>query len=222
MGYLENAACNGRRPKRVGPQRIYSRPRLVKRLVAERDVARFVVAPSGFGKTSLGLEYAASMFSFRGVHWLDCSSPCFLRDLDAGIIAKTFIARPVQLDLVVFDDVPFLADARLECFSHEIDALLDAGCEVLVTTTPAFGAIADAQRDCVIVGARDLLVDDCELSSSHVASVEGLRECDRVPAFLWGGQDGMRTFARHAPWRDAFRNACSRIRDGSLAGGLLR
>ena len=196
MGYLENAACNGRRPKRVGPQRIYSRPRLVKRLVAERDVARFVVAPSGFGKTSLGLEYAASMFSFRGVHWLDCSSPCFLRDLDAGIIAKTFIARPVQLDLVVFDDVPFLADARLECFSHEIDALLDAGCEVLVTTTPAFGAIADAQRDCVIVGARDLLVDDCELSSSHVASVEGLRECDRVPAFLWGGQDGMREFLR--------------------------
>ena len=184
MGYLENAACNGRRPKKIGPQRIYSRPRLVKRLVAERDVARFVVAPSGFGKTSLGLEYAASMFSFRGVHWLDCSSPCFLRDLDAGIIAKTLIARPAQLDLVVFDDVPFLADARSECFSHEIDALLETGCEVLVTTTPAFGAIADAQRDCVIVGARDLLVDDCELSSSHVASVEGLRECDRVPAFL--------------------------------------
>lgn len=196
MGYLENAACNGRRPKKIGPQRIYSRPRLVKRLVAERDVARFVVAPSGFGKTSLGLEYAASMFSFRGVHWLDCSSPCFLRDLDAGIIAKTLIARPAQLDLVVFDDVPFLADARSECFSHEIDALLEAGCEVLVTTTPAFGAIADAQRDCVIVGARDLLVDDCELSSSHVASVEGLRECDRVPAFLWGGQDGMREFLR--------------------------
>lgn len=155
-----------------------------------------MVAPSGFGKTSLGLEYAASMFSFRGVHWLDCSSPCFLRDLDAGIIAKTLIARPAQLDLVVFDDVPFLADARSECFSHEIDALLEAGCEVLVTTTPAFGAIADAQRDCVIVGARDLLVDDCELSSSHVASVEGLRECDRVPAFLWGGQDGMREFLR--------------------------
>ena len=85
---------------------------------------------------------------------------------------------------------------RSECFSHEIDALLEAGCEVLVTTTPAFGAIADAQRDCVIVGARDLLVDDCELSSSHVASVEGLRECDRVPAFLWGGQDGMREFLR--------------------------
>ena len=124
MGYLENAACNGRRPKKIGPQRIYSRPRLVKRLVAERDVARFVVAPSGFGKTSLGLEYAASMFSFRGVHWLDCSSPCFLRDLDAGIIAKTLIARPAQLDLVVFDDVPFLADARSECFSHEMDALL--------------------------------------------------------------------------------------------------
>ena len=115
------------------------------------------------------------MFSFRGVHWLDCSSPCFLRDLDAGIIAKTLIARPAQLDLVVFDDVPFLADARSECFSHEIDALLEAGCEVLVTTTPAFGAIADAQRDCVIVGARDLLVDDCELS---------LRACVNAIAFL--------------------------------------
>ena len=196
MGYLENAACNGRRPKKVGPQRIYSRPRLVKRLVAERDVARFVVAPSGFGKTSLGLEYAASMFSFRGVQWLDCTSPCFLRDLDAGVIAETLISRPGQLNLVVFDDVPFLADARLGLFSHEVDLLLDAGCEVLVTTTPAFGAIADAQRDCVVVGARDLLVDDCELSSSHVAAAESLRECDRVPAFLWGGQDGMREFLR--------------------------
>lgn len=116
MGYLENAACNGRRPKKIGPQRIYSRPRLVKRLVAERDVARFVVAPSGFGKTSLGLEYAASMFSFRGVHWLDCSSPCFLRDLDAGIIAKTLIARPAQLDLVVFDDVPFFGGCTFGVF----------------------------------------------------------------------------------------------------------
>ena len=196
MGYLENAACNGRRPKKVGPQRIYPRPRLVKRLVAERDVARFVVAPSGFGKTSLGLEYAASMFSFRGVQWLDCTSPCFLRDLDAGVIATTFIGRPGQLSLVVFDDVPFLADARLERFSREVDMLLDAGCEVLATTTPAFGAIAEMQRDSVVVGARDLLVDDSELSSSHVVAADDLRECDRVPAFLWGGQDGMRKFLR--------------------------
>ena len=118
---------------------------------------------------------------------------------------------------------PFSADARSECFSHEIDALLEAGCEVLVTTTPAFGAIADAQRDCVIVGARDLLVDDCELSSSHVASVEGLRECDRVPAFLWGGQDGMREFLRGMRLGEMpLRNARSRIRDGSLASGLFR
>ena len=68
MGYLENAACNGRRPKKIGPQRIYSRPRLVKRLVTERDVARFVVAPSGFGKTSLGLEYAAFIGSIARAH----------------------------------------------------------------------------------------------------------------------------------------------------------
>ena len=80
-GYLKNAACNGRRPKKVGPQRLYSRPRLVNRLVSERSVARFVIAPSGFGKTSLGLAYASSIFGFRGVHWVDCQSPSFLREV---------------------------------------------------------------------------------------------------------------------------------------------
>ncbi len=195
MGYLENAACNGRRPKKIGPQRIYSRPRLVKRLVTERDVAR-LCRPFGFRQNEsrtriCGIDVLVSRRSLARL-----LEPMLSARFGCGDNCQNAYCATGELDLVVLDDVPFFADARSECFSHEIDALLEAGCEVLVTTTPAFGAIADAQRDCVIVGARDLLVDDCELSSSHVASVEGLRECDRVPAFLWGGQDGMREFFR--------------------------
>ena len=195
-GYLKNAACNGRRPKKVGPQRLYSRPRLVNRLVSERSVARFVIAPSGFGKTSLGLAYASSIFGFRGVHWVDCQSPSFLRELDAETIASDLKDVPGGAALVVFDDVPYLDDVRTAQFSAEIDAILDLGCEVLAITTPAFGAFADAQRDSVVLGARDLLVDDAEIVASRVEGAEGLRECDRVPAFLWGDDSGMRDFLR--------------------------
>ena len=195
-GYLANASCNGRRPKKVGTQRLYSRPRLVKSLVCERLVARFIIAPSGFGKTSLALEYAGSIFSFLGVHWLDCQSPCFLRDLDSSSIAETLLASPDGANLVVFDDVPYLDDVRLDCFSKSIDSLMDAGCEVLAITTPAFASIAHVQRDCVVVNACDLLIDDSEVSASHLAAFGPLRQCDRVPAFLWGGEAGMSMFLK--------------------------
>ncbi len=195
-GYLANASCNGRRPKKVGPQRIYSRPRLVKRLVSERQVARFIVAPSGFGKTSLALEYAGSIFSFVGVYWLDCQSPCFLRDLDSSAMAETLLASSDSANLAVFDDVPYLDDARLERFSEAIDSLMDAGCEVLIAATPAFCPPTRTQRDCVIVDARDLLIDDSEATASRLERCCNLEKCDRVPAFLWGGGGGMSEFLR--------------------------
>lgn len=46
-------------------------------MMADRSVARFIVAPQGFGKTSLVCEYADSIFGFENVFWINGQSPAF-------------------------------------------------------------------------------------------------------------------------------------------------
>lgn len=82
--FIQQSACEGRRPHGVVPDRLRSRPRLLSRLLEDRGALRLVVAPPGFGKATLAFEYASVMFQFEHVFWLRGSSPCFLRDLDAG------------------------------------------------------------------------------------------------------------------------------------------
>ena len=86
--------------------RAYPRPALVAKLLRERNVARFMVAPSGFGKSTLALEYAETVFAFDHVFWIDCASPCFLRDLDARGIVDDLVEVDDQSFLAVFEDVP--------------------------------------------------------------------------------------------------------------------
>lgn len=169
----------------------------MKRLMAERGVARFLVAASGFGKTSLALEYAESIFGFRNTYWIDCKSHCFLRDLDGKEIANTLIELGERGSLAVFEDVPYLDDERAETFSADIDELLRHDWEVLLTTAPAYDALADRQGDRVCLRARDLLVDDDELSETGCSSlISHASECDRVPAFVWGGDEDLEAFLR--------------------------
>ena len=80
--FIQQSACEGRRPHGVVPDRLRSRPRLLSRLLEDRGALRLVVAPPGFGKATLAFEYASVMFQFEHVFWLRGSSPCFLRDLD--------------------------------------------------------------------------------------------------------------------------------------------
>lgn len=86
--FLMSCSCKGRRPKYVASSATHSRPHLIADLLRSRDVARFLVAPTGFGKSTVAAEYAQVVFSFRQTFWVNCESPCFLRDLDAGIIAS--------------------------------------------------------------------------------------------------------------------------------------
>ena len=85
--FLKAAACEGRRPRHLAALRCHLRSDLISRLLHDRQVARFVVAPDGFGKSSLAFGYAETVFSFKHVMWINGKSPCFLRDLDAGILA---------------------------------------------------------------------------------------------------------------------------------------
>lgn len=179
--FMENAACEGRRPRHLAALRCFPRSDLVARLLHDRQVARFVVAPDGFGKSSLAFGYAETVFSFRHVLWINAKSPCFLRDLDLGVIASGVRQVDEDASLVVMDDVPSLSPERAGALSGEIDALLSDGCEVLVCCTPSSDAYGLLQRDRLKLDSSDLLLsceDDAhrEGGCNDGSRVAGLRQ----------------------------------------------
>jgi len=158
-------------------------------------VARFVVAPPGYGKSTLAVEYAETMFGFSHVFWLSGASPCFVRDLDAGTIAADCLALDPKAALVVIDDLPLLDTGRIESFSAQVDGLLESGCEVIVNCTPANDVLQGIQPDSVRLGPRDLLLDDSELDIARTKD-EQMRNpaasCGpdkRVAALAWPSSD---------------------------------
>lgn len=197
--FLKKASCRGRRPLHLASRRQISRPDLIAKLLRERHVARFIVAPDGFGKTGLALEYADTVFSFEHVFWIDGRSPCFLRDLDRGAIARTLLSDDPRPFLTVIDDVPLLDQERAELLSDELDRLLDRGCEVMVTCMPSRDAFA-RHRDRIKLAASDLLLVDAELD---VLRTPGERSSDpactipracRVAGLVWGSDEERAAF----------------------------
>lgn len=155
----------------------------------DRTVARFIVAPQGFGKTSLVCEYAESIFGFDNVFWINGQSPCFLRDLDDRIVVPSLSDASQRKSLVVFEDVPYLDDERSDAFSRDIDAILSKGWEVVAVATPATDSFADRQNDRTCITAHDLLVDDAEASSFGDLPRDATAS-ERIPALVWGGRGG--------------------------------
>ncbi|WP_368291642.1 hypothetical protein, partial [Escherichia coli] len=76
------------------------------------------------------------VFSFDHVFWINGKSPCFLRDLDRGIIVSSLTAADATSFLAVVEDVPPLDAARAAALSGVFDELLGRGCEVLATCAP--------------------------------------------------------------------------------------
>ena len=186
--YVSQAACRGLRPRTVATAHRHARPHLVSRLLAERHVARFIVAPSGMGKSMLAAEYAALILDFDGVMWFNAQSPCFIRELDDGDFAGR-IMRSGSVRLVVFDDVPALSDERADAFSDVIDALIDSGAEVVVTMLPDADAYGGRQRDRVAITGRELLLNDDEmatLADGPVAADGTAGICRRIPCVALG------------------------------------
>lgn len=182
--FLSSSLCRGRRVRLVQALRIKSRPHLVARLMQQRTVPRFIVAPAGFGKTHLALEYAQTVFNLEHVSWIDGKSPCFLRDLDSRRLASRLAELDPALALVVFDDLPRLSGPRADEFSRVVDALLRLSAEVLVCTTPSADAYSRRQIDRMRLGHDQLLLTarDAEwTASSHKLPAHG-----RIPALAWG------------------------------------
>ena len=194
--YISSSACRGRRPRISNADRPRSRPESVARMLRERSVARFLVAPEGFGKTQLALEYASVVFSFESTFWLDAKSPCFLRDLDRGSLVEDIVAKDPSVLLVVFDGVPRLDDVRADAFSCVVDMLLERGTEVVTTMSPSCDAYASRQPDRVVLTSRDLLLSDGEVGVCRRGTGDADGQAERVPVVAWGGEAGCERLVR--------------------------
>lgn len=203
--FVSRSACKRHRPSHYASYSGFQRSALMARLLKERDVARFIVAPHGFGKTYLALDYGETMFSWAHVFWINAQSPCFIRDLDSKDIVAACIDADPEVALVVFDDLPALDVKRAEEFSKEIDVLLERGCEVVVTCVPSCDLQGSFQVDRQRICASELLLTDDELDDArssdermNVPSNSMPAAC-RVPELVWGheGEKG-KSFARRS------------------------
>lgn len=189
--FLSKAACHGRNPLRVSSSRYFSRNDLLSALLKDRHVARFLVAPPCFGKTSLISEYAQSIFLFQNVYWINGQSSCFLRDLDACIIVEEITGKNDKLGLVVFEDVPLLDTQRAQLFSEVIDSFLERGWEVIISVSPLCDVYQELQSDRLIIDAHEFLISDGELALWEVDSpfnrtdMLDVSVADRVPGIFW-------------------------------------
>ncbi len=191
-GFISKAACRGYRPQRFASHNGRQRPHLIARLAKERGIARFVVAPDGYGKTSLVIDYADTMFGWEHVFFINAKSPCFIRDLDSGCIASSCFEVDSEAKLVVIDDVPQLDMPRVTRLSEEIDLLLERDCEVIVSCTPSCDLLGSLQFDRMRICASDLLLTDEELDAMR-SEEERMRAptvnapaAKRVPVLVWG------------------------------------
>lgn len=205
--YLARCALKGVRPKTASALQLVSRPHIVAHLLRERHALRVISAPFGFGKRSVALEYAQTVWQFNHVFWMEATSPCFLRDLDAGLISKTLLQQDAEPFLLVILDVPHLDTERSERLIEDIRSLLSAGCEVIVTCTPSHD-VFNEERLRLTVGAQDLLLNDREYelfkeqsTSSHLFAqslpddqISQTYDTDhlslqRIACFAWGDKD---------------------------------
>ena len=193
--YMESSCCRGRRPSGVFGRRRYPRPDLVARLLRDRRVARIIAAPSGFGKSCLAFEYADVVFGFQRTFWINARSPCFLRDLDAGVLLGQMLEVDRDAALVVFEDVPVLDPDRSAAFASLVDELLKREIEVVATCVPSAKACVRAQRDCMMLSGRDLLLGEDEAELAREAGVGasprvGSLPAERVACLCWA-DDGV-------------------------------
>lgn len=161
--FIESSNCKGIRPSGIVNMRHNLRPNLTARLLNDRHCARCIVAPGGYGKSSLAYEYAQIVFEFKHVFWLRCESPCFIRDLDKGNLAQSVFACDDQAKLVICDDVPQLDPMRTQAFCEFIDEVLERECEVIVCCTPSNDTVTSHQTDSIQLRSKDMLLSDDEV-----------------------------------------------------------
>lgn len=169
--FIEASCCHGIQPAGVISRKRASRLESVAKLLKDRKVARFILAPDGYGKTHVAFEYASIMFAFQNVFWIKAASPCFVRDLDARTLKDEIASVDPDARLVVFDGLPTLDPERAEALSSLVDDLLGEGREVLITCAPHADMYGNLQKDRVVCSARDLLLGAMEVAALGLEKV---------------------------------------------------
>ena len=179
---------------------LQQRNHLISALLQERRVPRLIVAPKGFGKSSLAREYASRLFDGKRVVWIDASLPDFLEALDADSLLKFNAANAPNL--IIIDDVPYLSQERADTFAKSAERLAYNGSELLVCSTPSRDCLSMRLRDFQLLEAADLLVGEGEclgLASQgnprqRARALQAWKRANsrlmgRVPAVYWGRND---------------------------------
>ncbi len=180
--YVRHSACNGSKPRQLMGAQFFYRNTLLARMMFDRTRVRYLVAPTGFGKTMLMGSYAQLVADYEGVLWLNAQNPCFLRDLDAGQLASVLIECSDTGGLIVIDDVPALPVVRRRALWGMCQELIGAGREVLLGTTPAANPLHAYEKSCLVLRPDDFLytaedfeeLRNMEISARHLPAPSGI------------------------------------------------
>jgi DNA-binding SARP family transcriptional activator len=157
--FLQSCACAGGMPRQLAGSTYFYRNALLARMMRDRSRVRYLLAPTGFGKSMLACSYAQLLRGFEGVFWVNAQSPCFLRDLDADSITSGLLEISHEGDMVVFDDLPRLDARRRDAVWGLCCALIADGREVVACSTPNADPL-DSHRDaCLMLDPVDFLYD---------------------------------------------------------------
>lgn len=223
---------------------LFMRRALLASMVAGRRSLRFLLAPDGYGKTSLALSYAKLAFGLKSFWWVDSRDPRFMLDLDSCAAERPnelreFVSSHAP-SLLVFDDVPSLAHERENVFMCFLADASTMGWEVVVTSTNQ--AMADSLRgsaagkagsdvreahpalkaQCLF--ARDLLLCEAELkqlmgTKGMASFAPGTAAC--IPALVFGGGARRASFLKQLAERVDTREAALAVVSMILQPELL-
>lgn len=176
--YLSRCACGGRKPARIKASSYYPRNNLISQLIKYRHLIRMIVAPATFGKSFIAFEYAEEVFSFNHVYWLDGKSPCFLRDLDDGSLARSLVKhKKGKPALVVIEDIPYLHEDRAATFLDLMSEALVLGWEIVITMVPGCDVFRRDQKSIHRMYSQDILLNDEDIDLHRT-----MIEIERRPA----------------------------------------
>lgn len=200
MQFVSHAACCGEQPRQLMGKTYFMRNALLATMMRDRGAVRYLVAPTGFGKTMLACSYAELINGFQSTTWIDCSNPCFLRDLDARTLLTDILDTTASGGLVVFDDVPVLGSQRREAFCEMCFSLANSAREVVVCATPVSDPLGTCAQECLCLHPVDFLYSDDDLD--HVNDIAFaqqhavLKHHDtmRVPALALGDSGSFEHF----------------------------
>ncbi len=135
--------------------------RLLERIDVNRGVPCFICAPKGYGRTTIARNYAVSRYDHEDVVWLNGEDQRIHNSIEKGIFSQLIEKHALYgnntCGLLVIDDLPLLDREAAEQLSDSLDRILEAGRQIIITTTPLHDVFAILQSDRLLVSGRDIL-----------------------------------------------------------------